>query len=507
MLDSLIAGMVVAGRYRLDKRFASAAWGSLWHGHDEKAHLNCTVRLADAGVVDLKAVRQRFEREVRAANALRCENVVNVLDHGEWSGMPFVVFESLSGEDLATRLQREGRLPSERVLEIVSDVAHALSRAHELGIVHRDLKPENIFLIRVGTHEVAKVLDFGIAGGEGSALHRSTKVGHHLGLPLYASPEQVSGKNVDFRSDLWSLAAIAYHCLLGHPPFQAQSLDELLTQISSASIPKAAEIDAELPKALDEWSDNALSRNPELRFQSAQELSDALDCAFQRTTLAGHRSPEWKTRERRSPEADSDDLAWLENIPEASAGTATGNGSAGPLSRQRTSWGFGALPGARRKILRASVGAVLGLMVVTLGLAIARSSRTGSDRAEVAFSAQARAPAQSLHVASSGLERGAAVHSVGGEAADVVPAPNSESAPATADPPVVTAVEDAQLTPAPAAPVPCQVPPAAPVPGARREVGTSPRLKPASLDGPSERPAPKTTPRSSMSFAEPDYGI
>src|SRR5690349_17947957 len=150
MLDALIAGMVVAGRYRLESRFASGAWGSLWHAHDDSTHLGCTVRLADSGVSDLRAARERFEREVQAAERLRCENVVNVIDHGEWSGMPFIVFEALQGEDLAKRLSRERRLPANEVLEIVSDVSHALQRAHDLGIVHRDLKPENIFLIRVG---------------------------------------------------------------------------------------------------------------------------------------------------------------------------------------------------------------------------------------------------------------------------------------------------------------------------------------------------------------------
>jgi eukaryotic-like serine/threonine-protein kinase len=306
MLDSLIAGMVVAGRYRLDQRFATGACGSLWHAKDETTHLPCTVRLADTGVFDLRAARERFEREVQAAEALRCENVVNVLDHGEWSGMPFVVFEALQGEDLATRLRREGRLDPAQVIELVSDVAHALSRAHDLGIVHRDLKPEQIFLVRVGAREVAKVLDFGIAGG-GSALHRATKVGHHLGLPFYTSPEQAAGQPVDFRSDLWALGAIAYHCLVGRPPFESPALDTLLTQISSGDVPELHGLDPDLPAALDAWCENALSRDPELRFQSAEELSDAFAHAFQRATLTGHPSPEWRARDVRRPISEAAD--------------------------------------------------------------------------------------------------------------------------------------------------------------------------------------------------------
>jgi len=502
MLDSLIEGMVVAGRYRLERRFASGAWGSLWHAHDEKSHLNCTVRLADAGVVDLKAVRERFAREVRAANALRCENVVNVLDEGEWSGMPFVVFESLSGEDLATRLKREGRLAPGQVLEIVSDVAHALTRAHDLGIVHRDLKPENIFLIRVGSNEVAKVLDFGITGGgPGASLDRATKVGHHLGQPLYTSPEQATAGHIDFRSDLWSLAAIAFHCFAGRAPFESQALDDLLTQIASAPIPKITDFDAELPATLDAWRENALARDPEFRFQSAEELADALAHAFQRATLTGHPAPDFKTRERRAARENApDDLNWLSGIPDASA-RAADNFSEAPLSRQRAYW-WGMVPGARRRALRVSAGAVLGLMVVMLGVALLRNTPSETSMAEATLAPQK--PVHSLQTPPAAAE--AALEA---KPASVLET-SSESGPA------IEPAETAPLTPPPPEPVPCQAPVAAPAAAAPaavtvpvRDVAKSVRAKAAdeTVEAVPARSAPKADAALVNRNGEPDYGI
>jgi serine/threonine-protein kinase len=495
MLDSLIAGMVVAGRYRLEQRFATGACGSLWHGHDELTHLPCTVRLADTGVADLRAARERFEREVQAAEALRCENVVNVIDHGEWSGMPFVVFEALQGEDLATRLRRERRLETGHVIELVSDVAHALSRAHDLGIVHRDLKPENIFLVRVGVHEVAKVLDFGIAGGGASALNRTTKVGHHLGLPLYTSPEQASGGNVDFRSDLWALGAIAYHCLVGRAPFDSTALDALLTQISSGEAPKPHTLDPELPVTLDAWCENALSRDPELRFQSAAELADAFAHAFQRATLTGHPSPEWRTREARrsisSRTDESDDMAWLSGIPDISARNMDGSSDA-PLSRQRAAWNSS---GLRRHALRVSAGAMLVLLLGTLGVTLLR------------------APSPSTDLAQASIPRAAPI-------ANRSPAPAAEPVAPAAEPAAAPATEatDAPhaLVPAPTEVAPCQALPVGAAPLSGPPATPAPAIHPQRSKANSEEIAPrrerKTEARRDAEAlrgvsSEPDYGI
>jgi serine/threonine protein kinase len=490
MLDSLIAGMVVAGRYRLERRFATGACGSLWHGHDELTHLPCTVRLADTGVVDLRAARERFEREVQAAEALRCENVVNVIDHGEWSGMPFVVFEALQGEDLATRLRREHRLETGHVIELVSDVAHALSRAHDLGIVHRDLKPENIFLVRVGVHEVAKVLDFGIAGGGTSALNRTTKVGHQFGLPLYTSPEQATGGQVDFRSDLWALGAIAYHCLVGRAPFDGTALDTLLTQISTGEAPKPHALDPELPATLDAWCENALSRDPELRFQSAEELADAFAHAFQRATLTGHPSPEWRTREARrsisSRTDESDDLAWLSGIPDVSARGEDGLSEA-PLSRQRAAWNSS---GLRRHAVRVSAGAMLGLLLGTLAMTLLR------------------APSQSTDLAQASITRATPIVSRAPEPEPAAPAAEPEPEPATEAPQA--------LVPPPTEVAPCQALPAGAAPLSGPSATPAAAIHPQKAKTNSDELAPrrerKTEARRDAEAlrgvsSEPDYGI
>ncbi|HLV68224.1 MAG TPA: serine/threonine-protein kinase [Polyangiaceae bacterium] len=379
MLDPLISGMVVAGRYRLEHRLGTGTVGSLWQARDLAGERACSVRLADEGGFDLAAVRARFEAEARAATALRSENVVNVLDQGEWSGMPFLVFEALEGEDLAVRLRREGRLDPGAVHEIVCGVARALARAHELGIVHRDLKPENVFLVQTPGGEVAKVLDFGVSG-DGSALNRATKCGPQVALPLYTSPEQALGKPVDFRADLWSLGAIAFHCLTGHPPFESTAQGELLARIASDEAPKLSDYLEDVPPGLEAWRENALSKDPELRFQSAEELAEALGDALARATPTGFAPPEWqapveeaKPSERRpsapAPAPTPDDVEWLLGLPPRQNRPAEAL-SESPLSQQRDLLGAYAGTGARRRRIRVAIGAFMGMLVAVIAVAV-----------------------------------------------------------------------------------------------------------------------------------------
>src|SRR5690606_10020493 len=146
-----------------------------------------------------------------------------------------------------------------------------------LGIVHRDLKPENIFLVDTGADEIAKVVDFGIAKHEGYSVgDKTTKIGSFLGTPHYVSPEQARGQFTDGRSDLWTVGVIAFQCITGKLPFASDSLGTLMGQILYDEIPVPSKVAANVPLAFDTWWERASRRKPESRFQTAQELSDAL---------------------------------------------------------------------------------------------------------------------------------------------------------------------------------------------------------------------------------------
>ena len=189
--------------------------------------------------------------------------------------------ELLDGEDLGKRIQKLGTMHPRDLNVIITQVCRALTKAHAVGIVHRDLKPDNIFLVRDDDREIAKVLDFGIAKSNLSALEGSnTKTGAMLGTPYYMSPEQAQGiKTVDYRSDLWSLAVIVYQCVTGHLPFESEALGDLLMKIIVQPLPVPSQV-AEVPPGFDRWWARAASRDPAGRFQTAKEFAESLQMVF-----------------------------------------------------------------------------------------------------------------------------------------------------------------------------------------------------------------------------------
>ncbi len=272
--------VLVAARYQLLRKLGAGGMGTVWLAHDLSLDTRCALKLIDHERRSDPQVRLRFTREARAAAQVRSRHVALIFDHGEWEGVPFIAMEYLVGEDLGARLER-GRLDADSTYRVIEQVARALTRAHAAGIVHRDLKPENLFLTRDDEGELCKVLDFGIAQLEmysGSA--RVTDPGAFLGTPYYVSPEQAQAEPVDHRADLWSLAMIAFHCLTGRTPFESEGMAELLAQVVYGRLPLPSELDPSLPAALDGWWLRAAERDPELRFQSARELADALGNAL-----------------------------------------------------------------------------------------------------------------------------------------------------------------------------------------------------------------------------------
>lgn len=270
-------GRVLAGKYRLVAELGRGGMGSVWRADHVELRSPVAVKLIDPALADTREGQSRFLREARAAGSLRSTHVVSVFDYGVDEGTPFLVMELLEGESLATRLEKRGRLPLAEVSALMKQVVRGLSKAHAAGIVHRDLKPENIFITIEGDSEVIKVLDFGIAKVQANiAVSVQTQTGMVLGTPYYMSPEQAEGRReLDARSDIWSLGVIVYECLLGARPFDGDNLAQIILAICADALPIPSKV-AETPPGFDAWFARAVARRLDERFQTVQELADEL---------------------------------------------------------------------------------------------------------------------------------------------------------------------------------------------------------------------------------------
>jgi|CZKU01.1.fsa_nt_gi serine/threonine protein kinase len=275
---------LVAGKYQILGLIGRGGMGSVWEGRHSSLGTRVAVKFIDPEYAESKEACARFVTEARAAATIQSKHAIQIFDHGVTDdGRPYMVMELLEGEPLDKRIDRLGTLTLRETARIIGHVCRALQRAHDAGIIHRDLKPENIFLVRTpdDDDEIAKVLDFGIAkikappGEEG--LSSSTKTGAVLGTPYYMSPEQARGlRNIDHRSDLWSLGIIAHKCVTGVLPFEGESVGDLLVKICTDPLPKPSVTVPGLPASFDTWFARALEREPPRRFASASELAEAL---------------------------------------------------------------------------------------------------------------------------------------------------------------------------------------------------------------------------------------
>jgi len=280
-------GTVIAERFRLVRPLGQGGMGAVWLAEHLGLEVLCAIKFIQSEVKDSAELRRRFEREAKIAAQIRSSHVVHILDHGVWEGAPYMAMEYLEGEDLEARLCRAGRLSPLETAAITAQVSRALMKAHAAGLVHRDLKPANIFLTRDDDQEIVKVLDFGIAKDITPRVANTTKTGSLLGTPAYMSPEQAQGvKAVDHRSDLWSLAVVIYECLTGELPFYSEAFGDLLLKIMVQPLPVPSTV-APVPPGFDAWWARAAARDPNERFQSAREMSDALVIALGLSTGSG----------------------------------------------------------------------------------------------------------------------------------------------------------------------------------------------------------------------------
>lgn len=272
-------GRVLAQRYRLLTKLGEGGMGSVWRAEHLTLRTQVAIKLIDPAIAESKDALARFQREAQSAAELRSTHIVQIIDYGIDGNTPFIAMELLRGESLAARLERLGKLTSSDMVQILSQVARALTLAHEKGIVHRDLKPDNIFIVREGPDEVTKVLDFGIAKKLDTLSMSSgikTHTGALLGTPYYASPEQALGRSdIDHRTDIWSLGIIAYECLAGQRPFERETLGALLMAICHETLPTPS-MAAAVPPGFDEWFARASARDVAARFQTVTQAAMGL---------------------------------------------------------------------------------------------------------------------------------------------------------------------------------------------------------------------------------------
>jgi serine/threonine protein kinase len=278
---------LVAGKYEVLDLIGRGGMGSVWQGRHASLGTRVAIKFVDPEHAQSHEARSRFVTEARAAATIQSKHAIQIYDHGVTDdGRPYIVMELLLGEPLDRRIERVGRLSLAETARILGQVCRALQRAHDAGIIHRDLKPENIFLVRSpdDDEETAKVLDFGIAKIMATpgvqAATSSTRTGAVLGTPYYMSPEQARGlRNIDHRTDLWSLGVIAYKCVTGALPFEGESVGDLLVNICTGPVPSPSAAGAQVPKAFETWFFRTMEREPAKRFSQASELASALALA------------------------------------------------------------------------------------------------------------------------------------------------------------------------------------------------------------------------------------
>jgi tRNA A-37 threonylcarbamoyl transferase component Bud32 len=269
-------GQILDGTYHLERLVGEGGMGAVYEATHARLAGRYAIKVLLRELSDDARVRARFEQEARITSLLQHPNVVQVIDHNTTAdGTSYLVMEYLSGESLAARLAREGRLPMVQVVDIVDQLAAGVAAAHARGIVHRDLKPDNVILVPVEgrASEVAKILDFGIskvtAGRDGTD-------GQICGTPQYMAPEQADGRasDVDALTDQYALAVITLELLTGANPFAADTIEATFARIASVVV-----LETGLPAAVNRVLTRALSKDKAERFPSVTAFAEALRTA------------------------------------------------------------------------------------------------------------------------------------------------------------------------------------------------------------------------------------
>lgn len=266
-------------KYKIIEVIGEGGMGLVYRAVDTVIKRNVAIKMMTESQFDKENARERFFREARAIGQLQHPNIITLYDAGVHEEKPYLVVEYLDGIDFRTMIKMEQLPPVKQILTIFIDICEALEYSHKMGIIHRDIKPANIFVLKSGT---AKLMDFGIAKMDDSAL---TQTGTLLGTVHYMSPEQIQGKDIDYRTDIFALGVVMFEVFCRTRPFSGDSFTEILTKILFQEPKPFEPTDKSLPPVLSQIIGKCMEKDKEKRYQAASALS--LDLVKIRT-LFGH---------------------------------------------------------------------------------------------------------------------------------------------------------------------------------------------------------------------------
>ncbi|WP_351230334.1 protein kinase [Streptomyces sp. NPDC002133] len=386
-----VGGLVGDGRYRLTHRLGRGGMAEVFAAEDVRLGRTVAVKLLRTDLAEDPVSKARFTREAQSVAGLNHHAIVAVYDSGEdvvnGQSVPYIVMELVEGRTIRDLLINAEAPPPEQALIIVSGVLEALAYSHQHGIVHRDIKPANVIITHGGA---VKVMDFGIARALHGASTTMTQTGMVMGTPQYLSPEQALGKAVDHRSDLYATGCLLYELLALRPPFTGETpLSVVYQHVQDAPVPPSEASDV-APPELDGLVVRALAKDPDDRFQSAEEMRGLVQYGLQMLQQQGSHTGTWNT----GPVEMHDGLhtpAMGMTATTAMGHPPHGDTSKGPLLPPRNpddgaytgAYGRGSGPGGNGRGGRGKVWLFLALAMVAIAAGVAfaldRTADTGKN--------------------------------------------------------------------------------------------------------------------------------
>jgi TolB-like protein/Tfp pilus assembly protein PilF len=264
--QELTAGSTFAGRYQIVEKLGKGGMGKVYRAFDKKLNEDVALKLIKPEIASDQKTIERFSNELKLARKISHRNVGRMYELMEEEGVHFITMEFISGEDLKSLIRRAGPLNIGKTIIIAKQACEGLSEAHRLGIVHRDLKPQNIMIDKQGN---ARIMDFGIARSH--EAEGITDTGVIIGTPKYMSPEQVEGKEIDKRSDIYSLGVILFEVVTGRVPFEGDTPLSIALKTKAEEPPDPREINAQIPEDLSRIILRCMKKDKEERYQSAED--------------------------------------------------------------------------------------------------------------------------------------------------------------------------------------------------------------------------------------------